>query len=138
MINPIKLAAIALAGMLAATAAHADGHPTCDADAIKLGAKQFKKCKACHKLDAKNGIGPHLAQLANRPVASVDGFKYSKPMTAFAEGGSVVWDFANFDKFIKKPKKLIKGTKMSFGGIKKDAQRAALFCYLEAEGGGSS
>lgn len=104
---------------------------------VALGEKMFKRCKACHKLeDGKNGVGPHLFGIAGRAVAGVEGYRYSKGMQAYAEGGAV-WDAERFDRYITKPKKEVKGTKMSFAGLKKDAQRAALFCYLEKEAGGS-
>jgi len=36
------------------------------------------KCKSCHKLeDGKNATGPHLYSVVGRPVAGVEGFKYS-------------------------------------------------------------
>lgn len=97
---------------------------------LKLGEKSFKACKACHKLDdGKNGVGPHLFGVVDRPVASVDGYKYSKGMKAYGEDGKV-WDAANLDAFLTKPKKAVKGTKMSYGGLKKEDRRAALICYL--------
>ena len=39
------------------------------------------------------------------------------------------------DKFLTKPKKFMKGTKMAFPGLKKEKQRSDLFCYLEKEAG---
>ena len=100
---------------------------------LALGEKTFKKCKACHKLeDGKNGVGPHLFGIVGRAVAGVDGYKYSNGMTAYAEGGKV-WDAAALDAFMIKPKDEVKGTKMSFGGIRKEEQRAALICYLETQ-----
>ena len=98
---------------------------------VKLGEKMFKRCKACHKLeDGKNGVGPHLFGIVGRDVAGVADYKYSKGMEAYGAGDEV-WDQARFDAFMAKPKKEVKGTKMSFAGIKKEEQRAALFCYLE-------
>ena len=59
------------------------------ADAAK-GAKVFKKCSACHKLeDGANGTGPHLFGVVGREVASVDGFNALAPAAlklAEAEG----------------------------------------------------
>ncbi len=115
------LAALVMMGAGAAVAAECD---------MKLGEKTFKACKACHKLeDGKNGVGPHLFGIVDRPVASIDGFKYSKALTAYAEGGAV-WDAARLDAFITKPKNEVKGTKMAYGGQKKEDRRAALICYL--------
>jgi len=39
------------------------------------------------------------------------------------------------DKFLKKPKKVLKKTKMAFAGLKKDKQRANVIAYLKKHGG---
>lgn len=110
------------------------GPALAEGDAAK-GKKVFVKCKACHVLDKeKNKVGPHLVGIVGRPVAAVDGFKYSKgadSMMAFAEGGTV-WDEANLTAYLKKPKGLIKKTKMAFPGIKKDEQIADLIAYMKS------
>jgi cytochrome c len=97
-------------------------------DAAK-GEKVFKKCKACHTLDAggKNKIGPNLNGVFGRVSGTMEGFKYSKAMKEAA----VTWDDATMDQFLTKPKKMIKKTKMSFAGLKKEAQRADLIAYLK-------
>ena len=107
----------------------AGGAMAADCD-LALGEKSFRACKACHKLeDGKNGVGPHLFGIVDRPVAAVDGFKYSKAMVGYAEGGTV-WDTERLDRYLLKPKAEVKGTKMAYGGLKKDDRRAALICYL--------
>ena len=117
------LAAVLAVGLFAGSAM-AEGD-------VKKGEKVFKRCKACHKVeDGKNGVGPHLFNIVGRTVASVDGFKYSKGMTAYAET-QASWDAAALDAFLAKPKKAVKGTKMAFAGLKKDKQRADLIAYLE-------
>ena len=113
-----------LAASLFAGSAMAEGD-------VKKGEKVFKRCKACHKVeDGKNGVGPHLFGIVGRTVAGVDGFKYSKGMVAYAEGDAV-WDAGRLDTFLEKPKKVVKGTKMAFAGLKKEKQRADLIAYLE-------
>lgn len=110
------------------------GSAFADGDAAK-GKKVFVKCKACHVLDKeKNKVGPHLVGIIDRTIASVDGFKYSKgadSMMAFAEGGKV-WDEATLAEYLKKPKALIKKTKMAFPGLKKDQQIADLIAYMKS------
>lgn len=98
---------------------------------LALGEKAFRKCKACHKLEeGANGVGPSLFGIVGRTVASVEGFKYSNGMTEYAADGKV-WDEAHLQAFLTKPKDEVKGTKMSFAGVRKDEERAALICYLE-------
>ncbi|MGB0504957.1 MAG: c-type cytochrome [Pikeienuella sp.] len=95
-------------------------------DPVK-GKKVYKKCKSCHEIDKeKNKVGPHLVGILGRPVASVEGFKYSKNMAAL--GGE--WTVERMMEFIKKPRAYVKKTKMSFGGLKKEQDRENLIAYL--------
>jgi len=103
-----------------------------DAELIAKGEKAYKKCKSCHQVGegAKNKTGPVLTGIVGAPAGAVEGFKYSKPLMAAAEGG-LVWDDASLDMFLTKPKAMIKGTKMSFSGMKKESDRAAIIAYLK-------
>jgi len=101
-----------------------------EGDAAK-GEKTFRKCKACHAVEAgKNKVGPSLHNLIGRTVGTSEGFKYSKAMVAFGESGKV-WDEATLSTFLEKPKTLVKGTKMAFVGLKKPADRDNVIAYLK-------
>ena len=96
----------------------------------EAGKKVYKKCKACHALEeGKNKVGPHLAGIMGREAGMVEGFKYSKAMK---EAEPFVWDEANMDAFLTKPKAFMKGTKMSFAGLKKEKQRVDVIAYLKS------
>ncbi len=99
-----------------------------DGDAAK-GAKVFKKCKACHTVNdgGKNLVGPNLFGIVGMKAAQVKGYKYSKAMKA----SGLTWDEATLDTYLKKPKALVKKTKMTFIGLKKDKQRANVIAYLK-------
>lgn len=101
------------------------------ADAAK-GQKVFKKCGSCHTTEegGKNKIGPNLFAVVNRPKATSEGFSYSSALTD--HGGN--WSYEDLDAFLTKPKAFIKGTKMSFAGIKKPADRANLILFLRSLG----
>ena len=116
------LTALALTGMAGSALAEGDA---------AAGEKIFKKCKACHQVGdgAKNRIGPVLNGIVGNEIASVDGFKYSKAFKAKKDEG-LVWTEEELDAFLTKPKKYIKGTKMSFAGLKKEEQRADVIAYL--------
>ena len=93
------------------------------------GAKVFKKCKACHYVDRKkNKSGPHLVNIVGRAAGAVEGFKYSKAMS----GSGLVWSEATLAGFLAKPKKYLKGTKMSFAGLKKKSDIANVIAYLKS------
>jgi cytochrome c len=97
---------------------------------IDRGAKVFGKCKACHTREegGKNGVGPNLWEIVGRGKGSVDGYKYSAALQEF--GGD--WSYADLDAFLASPKTMIKKTKMSFAGVKKASDRAAIIVYLRS------
>ncbi|WP_424982814.1 c-type cytochrome [Maritalea sp. S77] len=120
----MKILSLALAGLLALSApAFADG----DAD---KGENVFKKCKACHMVGdgAKNRVGPALNNIFGA-VAGTQDFKYSKAMIAKGEEG-LVWTVETLDPYLEKPRAYIKGTKMSFAGLKKEKDREDVIAYL--------
>lgn len=112
-------------GLGLAGPALADGAPA-------KGKKVFRKCKACHTVGdkARNKIGPILNGIIDNEIASVEGFKYSKAFLAKKEEG-FVWTVEVLDTYLAKPRKLIKGSKMSFAGLRKEKDRADVIAYLQ-------
>ena len=92
------------------------------------GEKVFKKCAACHSVGkgGANKIGPALWGVLGRKVGSVSDYKYSKAMAAHGKS----WSFEEMNGFLIKPKDWIKGTKMSFAGLKNAKDRAAVILYM--------
>ena len=122
----IRSATVALAVGLALVLAG----PVLAAD-IKAGKKVFKKCGACHYADReKHRTGPHLVKLIGRTAGSLEDYKkYSKAMKA----SGIVWDEETLTEYLRAPTKYIKGTKMAFVGLKKDADIENVIAYLMAE-----
>ncbi len=98
----------------------------------KKGEKVFKKCKACHAVGegAKNKVGPTLNGIIGAPAGQNADFKYSDALLAKAEEG-LVWDDAAMAAFLTKPKDFLDGTKMSFAGLRKEADIANVIAYLQ-------
>ena len=92
------------------------------------GEKVFGKCKSCHKIDGTDITGPHLNGVVGRAVAGVAGFGYSDGMKA--HGGN--WEVEPLQAFLADPKGVVKGTKMSFAGLKKPEDRANVIAYLQS------
>ena len=92
------------------------------------GKKIFKKCAACHSIAKSGGnkIGPALWGVLGRQAGSVSDYKYSKTMATHGKP----WTFEEMNSFLTKPKDWIKGTKMSFVGLKSEKDRAAVILYL--------
>ena len=92
------------------------------------GAKVFKKCSTCHSVNegGANKIGPALWGVLGRKAGSLSDYKYSKAMAAYGKS----WSFEEMNGFLIKPKDWIKGTKMSFAGLKNAKERAAVILYM--------
>ena len=95
---------------------------------IASGEKIFKKCAACHSIikGGKNAIGPALYNVVGRKVGAVEDYKYSKALAAYEKE----WTIEELNGYLTKPAKWIKGTKMAFAGLRKEADRASVIKYL--------
>jgi cytochrome c len=93
------------------------------------GEKVFAQCRACHQIgpNAKNTVGPQLNGVIGRKAGTVPGYSY----TPANKNSGVTWDEPTFTTYIQNPQNVIKGTKMSFAGVK-DMQRVKdLYAYLK-------
>ena len=95
---------------------------------VVSGEKIFKKCAACHSINkgGKNKIGPGLYNVVGRAVGGVDDYKYSKALASYGKE----WTFEELNGFLQKPSSYIKGTKMSYAGLRKEKDRASVIKYL--------
>ena len=118
-------------GFLLLTHAPATGTEAGDAN---RGAVVWKQCKACHVTDtsASGRIGPHLYALFGRQAAAVTGYRYSGSMKEAGAQG-LVWTDQTLERFLKKPKSLVPGTRMAFRGIKDVSDRRDLLAFLRVQ-----
>ena len=95
---------------------------------IAHGEKVFKKCSACHSIEAGGGnkIGPALYNVVGRKIAAVEDYKYSKALVEYKK----IWSFEELNGFLLKHQKWIKGTKMAYAGLRKEKDRASVILYL--------
>lgn len=89
------------------------------------------QCSTCHTITAggPNGTGPNIHAIVGKQHAHLAGFNYSGAMAATS---GETWTYENLDSWLKSPGAYIKGTSMSFAGLKKDADRANVIAYLAA------
>ena len=95
---------------------------------VESGKKIFKKCAACHSIKSGGGnkIGPALYNILGRKVGGLSDYKYSKALATYEKE----WTFEEMNGFLKKPSSYIKGTKMSYAGLRKEKDRASIIKYL--------
>jgi cytochrome c len=93
------------------------------------GEKVFVQCRACHQIgpNAKNAIGPQLNGVIGRKAGTVPGYSYSQAN----KNSGFTWDEPTFTTYIQNPQGVIKGTKMTFAGIKNPQQVKDLYTYLK-------
>ena len=95
---------------------------------VTSGEKIFKKCVACHSINkgGKNKIGPALYNVVGRTVGGLNDYKYSKALASYGKE----WTFEELNGFLQKPASYLKGTKMSYAGLRKEKDRASIIKYL--------
>jgi len=101
-----------------------------DAALVETGHKITAKCASCHNFEkgGPNMTGPNLYGVVGRTAGTHDGFNYSASMKGYAQP----WTFDNINHFIAGPQKDVKGTLMTFVGLKKQDDRTAVIAYLHS------
>ena len=97
----------------------------------EAGTKVFSKCKACHDAaaDGRNKVGPNLWNVVGAGVGHIDSFSYSDAL----KGHGGTWTYENLDAFLANPKAFAAGTRMSFKGLAKPEDRAAVIAFLRLQ-----
>ena len=95
------------------------------------GESSAKKCAACHTFGKgePNRVGPNLYGVVGRPKGTEGGFAYSDAMKK--KGGN--WTIDDLNAFLAAPQKFVPGTKMSFAGLPRGAERADVIAYLNTK-----
>lgn len=96
---------------------------------IEKGAKVFKyRCAACHTMDPakRQFFGPHLYQVIDRKIATVDGYTFTDEVKQL----DIVWTVDTIQQWLEKPQQLVADMCMPFTGLPKEVDRMALLQYL--------
>ena len=112
--------ALLLTGTIAAPVL-AEGDPA-------KGEQVFRRCKACHVLDAEtNRLGPHLVDVYGREAGAIEGYAYSSGLA----DADFTWDEATLDPWLEDPRAMIPGTKMVLK-LSRPQDRADVIAYLKS------
>ncbi len=103
--------------------------PLVAAASVEEGAAVFKKCGACHTAEAggANKTGPNLHNIVGDVIGDRNGFKTTDSLKAILGG---IWTYELLDDYLDNPKHLAPKGSMSFAGLKKPQDRAALIKFL--------
>jgi nitrite reductase (NO-forming) len=98
------------------------------------GQKVFRKCQACHSLDAgKHTIGPSMAGIIGRKAGTELGFAYSPAI----KGADISWTPQTLAAYLSDPQKAIPGNRMPFPGLKSQHDRDDVIAFLVQAAGGA-
>ena len=111
---------------ISVSAALADALPPGDPAA---GKTIFQKCAGCHSVGpgAINKTGPELNGIVGQEAAIVPGYDFSPAM----KNSGVTWSEDKLAQYLRAPRAMIPGVKMTFGGLQRDQDIANVIAYLK-------
>ena len=99
---------------------------------VTRGERTFKgQCTTCHTIEegGANGTGPNLHGVVGAAKHHHAEFGYSAAMT----GMTGEWTYEDLNHWLENPSSFIRGTSMSFAGLRKDADRVNVIAYLASQ-----
>ncbi len=108
------------------------GEPYASAN-LDNGRRLFRRCASCHTLGAgdRHLVGPNLHGMFGRRVGEAEGFRFSRAL----EQADFVWTKAELDQWLANPRTYLPGNRMSFAGLRDEADRNDLIAFLAVETG---
>lgn len=111
----------AMAFIIAASAAHADG------DAAR-GEKRFEECAACHSIErGVDGVGPTLYGIFGRKAGELGDYRYSPAL----KRSGIIWTEGTLDTFIADSQATVPANRMPYAGMPDAGDRADLIAFLQ-------
>lgn len=119
-------AALLLFPLLTACVGGEERQAALDPERVERGRDLFASCAACHDIrKRRNGVGPHLVGIIDRPAGTVRGYAYSEAVA----GSGKLWTAEALKTFLHDPQAAVPGTNMAIDGLPPD-DAEALVTYL--------
>ena len=98
---------------------------------VVAGEAKARACQACHTIgeEVRTKVGPHLNGTVGRPIAGLADYDYSAVLVEAGDAG-MVWTTDNLRRYLRRPKKMFPGTKMTFYGIRDPQDVDNVIAYL--------
>lgn len=106
------------------------GEPYSSAN-LDNGRRLFRRCASCHTLGdgERHLVGPNLHAMFGREVGAAEGFRFSRAL----EQADFIWSKAELDEWLANPRTYLPGNRMSFVGLRNEADRNDLIAFLAVE-----
>jgi cytochrome c len=93
------------------------------------GEKDFVVCRVCHQIGptAKNGVGPALNGVVGRKAGTYPGYSYSPAN----KNSNLTWNEETLEPYLANPQSVVKGTKMTFAGLKDPQKVKDVIAFLK-------
>ena len=105
-------------------------------DNVDRGARIFwGKCAVCHTVSRNkhHKKGPSLFGVVGRKAGDIPGYEFSDALNKFSDKFNLIWNWKNFDMYLKQPQEFIPGSKMNFVSAlpMKHQQRWMVYQFLK-------
>lgn len=117
-----RLVCIVAASVLLSAAAPGGGDSA-------AGFKVYKsRCLTCHSnvKGGPNRLGPLLFGIMGKKAATLPGYAYSRPM----QRSNLVWTDDTLRNWLRRPNRVLPGTRMAFAGLSNPKQIEDLIAYM--------
>lgn len=107
--------------------------PAPDMALVAAGEQVFRRCASCHEVGegARTRTGPVLNGVVGRPIASAEGFRYSRVLEDAGAAGRV-WSVEELAAYLADPRGAMPGTRMAFQGLRSEEEIAAVIAFLQS------
>lgn len=98
---------------------------------LNNGRRLFRRCAACHTVNdgGRHLVGPNLSGMFSRGAGEAAGYNYSPAL----RDADFDWTPERLDEWLADPRGFLPGNRMSFVGLRTEAERLDVIAYIMVE-----